>query len=58
MGPVDARSPVMVYGWDGLVSIPYTRHGIFLKRSRRRGNFVGVENVADCQTFMSLLHPW
>ena len=58
MGAVAARRPVMIYGWSGLVFIPYTRHRIFFKRSRRCGNFLGVENIADCQTFMPLLYPW
>lgn len=58
MRAVGARRPVMVYGWDGLVPISHTRHRIFVERSRRCGNFVSVENVADCQTFMSLLRPW
>lgn len=58
MGTVGARRPVMSYGWDGLISIPYTRHRIFLNWSRRCGNFVSVEDIAECQTFMSLLRPW
>jgi hypothetical protein len=59
MRAVGARRSVMVYGWDGLVSIPYTRHRILLRQARRGGSLLGVENVADCQTFVScLLCPW
>ena len=47
MGAVGARRPVMIYGWDSLGSIPYARHRIFIKRSRRSRNFVSVENIAD-----------